>query len=137
MGESIQVIVFEIRNPTAIKGKKGVEMVGSEVVGVAQDPIVLGLVNPKIVKKSGTQTSTEGCLCLPGVEAPVERASQVLVKALNEEGEPIEISAAGMTATILQHEIDHLIGKVFIDRVKDPSQIVYKLPEELPITERE
>jgi peptide deformylase len=85
----------------------------------------IGLVNPQILERSGQQVFTEGCLCLPGVEAPVERASFVKVAALNAQGEKGVIEAQGFLATVLQHEIDHLDGKVFIDRVNDPSLIKY------------
>ncbi len=88
----------------------------------------LALVNPKILEQSGCQVFTEGCLCLPGVEAPVERASRVRVRALDRAGDEFEIAAEGYLSTILQHEIDHLEGIVFIDRVKDPSQIKYVPP---------
>jgi peptide deformylase len=84
---------------------------------------LLALVNPKIVAKSGKQTFTEGCLSLPGVEAPVERASQVKVKGLDRSGKSVTVEASGLLATVLQHEIDHLDGYVFIDRVSDPSLI--------------
>ena len=83
----------------------------------------IALVNPEIIHKDGIQTFTEGCLCLPGVEAPVERASHIIVKGMDREGEKIEVEATGLMATVLQHEIDHLDGFVFIDRVKDPSLI--------------
>jgi len=99
VGESVRVIVADIgEGPTA-------------------------LVNPKIVKKSGKQTFTEGCLCLPGVEAPVERASEVAVTGLDRSGKSVRIEAKGLLATVLQHEVDHLDGLVFIDRVSDPSLI--------------
>ena len=88
----------------------------------------LALVNPVILEHSGCQVFTEGCLCLPGVEAPVERASHVKVKALDSDGEAFVITADGFLATILQHEIDHLEGIVFIDRVKNPSDIKYVPP---------
>ncbi len=80
-------------------------------------------INPKIVKKKGEQTLMEGCLCLPGIEAPVKRASYAKVKGLNAKGEKQEIEAEGLLAQVFQHEIDHLDGKVFIDRVEDPTQI--------------
>ena len=89
---------------------------------------LIALVNPKILKKSGSQVFTEGCLCLPGVEAPVERASQVVVKGWDREGKTVEIEAEGLLATVLQHEVDHLEGMVFIDRVKDPSLIRHVPP---------
>jgi peptide deformylase len=91
------------------------------VADIGEGPITL--VNPKVVKKSGKQTFTEGCLCLPGVEAPVERASQVAVTGLSRSGKGVRIEAQGLLATVLQHEIDHLDGLVFIDRVSDPSLI--------------
>jgi len=81
------------------------------------------LINPKIVEKSGKQSFVEGCLSLPGVEGPVERASKVTVRATNKGGKNIKLTVEGLLATVFQHEIDHLEGYVFIDRVKDPSQI--------------
>jgi len=84
------------------------------------------LINPKIIKKSGEQTFVEGCLSIPGVEAPVKRASTVTVKAINRNGRQIEVTAEGLLATVFQHEIDHLDGKLFIDKVEDPSLITFK-----------
>jgi len=84
------------------------------------------VINPKVIKKSGKQTFVEGCLSLPGIEAPVERASNVTVKGMNMSGRTFEINAEGLLATVLQHEIDHLEGKLFIDRVSDPNLITYK-----------
>ncbi|MBN2058075.1 MAG: peptide deformylase [Candidatus Saganbacteria bacterium] len=83
----------------------------------------LAIVNPEIVSKSGSQTITEGCLSLPGVEAPIERAAKVKVKGLDRDGQAVVVEAVGLLSTVLQHEIDHLDGYVFIDRVTDPSQI--------------
>jgi peptide deformylase len=97
------------------------------VVDIGEGPIAL--VNPKILRKSGSQTFTEGCLCLPGVEAPVERASKVVAKGLDRCGKEIKIEAEGLLATVFQHEIDHLDGFVFIDRVADPSLIKYVIFE--------
>jgi len=84
------------------------------------------LINPKIIKKSGTQTFVEGCLSLPGIEGPVERANKVTVKALDLKGRTVEVEAEGLLATVFQHEIDHLDGKLFVDRVADPNLITYK-----------
>jgi len=83
----------------------------------------LALVNPKIVKKSGAYSQVEGCLSLPGVEAPVTRATCVVVKGLDLDNTPVTVEAEGLMAIALQHEIDHLDGFVFIDRVEDPSTI--------------
>jgi peptide deformylase len=99
-----------------------------QVIVVDPGSGAIALVNPKLLESSGCQIFTEGCLCLPGVEAPVERASHVKVKGLDRDGEEITITTDGFLATILQHEIDHLEGIVFIDRVKDPSLIKYVKP---------
>jgi peptide deformylase len=84
------------------------------------------LINPRITKKEGSQTFIEGCLSLPGIEAPIERSSKVVVKGLDLSGKPVEIEAGGLLATVFQHEIDHLDGKLFVDRVSDPNLITYK-----------
>lgn len=84
---------------------------------------VLELVNPKASKKQGKQTITEGCLSLPGIEAPVTRAAAIIVSGLDRSGQSVRVEAEGFLATVLQHEIDHLDGLVFIDRVEDPSLI--------------
>ena len=98
------------------------------VADIGEGPIAL--VNPKLVEKSGSQTFTEGCLCLPGVEAPVERAAQVAVTGMDRSGKKVRIEAQGLLATVLQHEIDHLDGIVFIDRVSDPGLIKHVPPEQ-------
>lgn len=77
------------------------------------------IINPKIVHAEGCVTDEEGCLSLPGLWAEVARAKLVKVQCLNERGLPVEITATGLLAKALQHEIDHLDGKVFIDRA-DP-----------------
>ena len=72
-------------------------------------------INPEIVDRQGSQTCEEGCLSVPGVYAEVERADKVRVKALGLDGEPFELDADGLLAVCIQHEIDHLDGKVFVD----------------------
>jgi len=75
------------------------------------------LINPEIVAKSGTQKGQEGCLSFPGLFAEVKRFSRVKVKALNDKGLPVEICADGLLARALEHEIDHLNGITFIERL--------------------
>lgn len=75
----------------------------------------LVLVNPEITANSGSQTYQEGCLSVPGVFADVDRADQVTVRALDRDGQPFELTTDGLLAVCIQHEIDHLDGKVFID----------------------
>ena len=77
----------------------------------------LALINPVIVARRGSAVAVEGCLSLPGIEAPVRRASAVSVQALDTGGEPLNLAADGLLARALQHEIDHLDGILFVDRL--------------------
>ncbi len=80
------------------------------------------IINPELsILGDSTATFYEGCLSLSGFTALVERALAVQVKCLNERGEPIVINARGWYARILQHEIDHLLGSVYIDRMESRS----------------
>ena len=72
-------------------------------------------INPEIVDHSGSQSYEEGCLSVPGFYAEVTRAADVRVRALDADGEPYEIDADGLLAVCIQHEIDHLDGKMFVD----------------------
>jgi len=75
------------------------------------------IINPKIISREGTVDSDEGCLSLPGVGGAVfKRSAKVVVEALNEKGLPVRISGDGLLARCLQHEIDHLDGKMIIHR---------------------
>ncbi|WP_419149102.1 peptide deformylase [Pseudoalteromonas 'SMAR'] len=73
------------------------------------------LINPEITKRDGSTTSEEGCLSVPHSYAKVDRAETVTVKAQNEQGEEYELDAEGLLAVCIQHELDHLMGKLFID----------------------
>lgn len=77
------------------------------------EPLVL--INPEIIAKDGSTISEEGCLSVPQSYAKVDRAEQVTVKALNENGEECTYEADGLLAICTQHELDHLMGKLFID----------------------
>jgi peptide deformylase len=77
------------------------------------------LVNPVIADQGGEITAEEGCLSLPGIFAPVTRAEWVRLEAQDLEGQPVSIRARGLTARVFQHEMDHLDGVLFIDRL-DP-----------------
>jgi peptide deformylase len=73
------------------------------------------LVNPEVVESDGEQTGEEGCLSIPEIYGDVTRAKHVVVRALDRDGRPIEIDANDLLARCLQHEIDHLHGRLFID----------------------
>jgi peptide deformylase len=72
-------------------------------------------INPEIVASEGEAESEEGCLSVPGYYERVRRAAKVTVRALNERGEPFELTSEGTLAVCIQHEMDHLLGKVFVD----------------------
>jgi peptide deformylase len=75
------------------------------------------LINPKIESKSGNEEGEEGCLSIPGIFENVKRALQIRVTALDEQGKPVDLVAGGYLARAIQHEIDHLDGVLFIDRL--------------------
>ena len=73
------------------------------------------IVNPRILEREGTETCQEGCLSVPGIFADVERAERIRIAAQDVHGNPIELEADGLLAVCIQHEMDHLIGKLFVD----------------------
>lgn len=88
------------------------------VLDVSEDksrPMVF--INPEILESRGVQTCQEGCLSLPGVYADVKRAEHIRVRALDRDGQTFELEAEGLLAVCIQHEIDHLEGKVFTDHL--------------------
>jgi peptide deformylase len=86
------------------------------VIDVSEDQSSLqAFINPEILERSGEQVGEEGCLSVPGVYDKVVRAERVKVRALNEKGESFELEADGLLAVCIQHELDHLDGKVFVE----------------------
>jgi len=86
------------------------------VIDVSEDHSeLLAFVNPVIVEAEGEAENEEGCLSVPGVFDKVRRAARVKVRALNAQGEPFVLEAEGLLAVCIQHEIDHLEGKVFVE----------------------
>jgi peptide deformylase len=86
------------------------------VIDVSEDksqPLVL--INPEITEKDGIQQIDEGCLSVPGIYEPVERAEHIRLKAQDKHGQPFEMEAEGLLAVCIQHEMDHLQGKLFVD----------------------
>ena len=83
----------------------------------SEDPLTV-LVNPVLEWESEERDSAEeGCLSLPGVHVEVERAARVRVRAQDHQGDPLEVEAEGLTARVIQHEIDHLDGILILDRI--------------------
>jgi peptide deformylase len=97
----------------------------------------LCLINPEIIAKEGVEESEEGCLSVPGFFEKVKRAERIKVKALDKEGKPIEFEASALLAVCVQHELDHLEGKLFVDyisslkrqRIKKKLEKIHKLEQ--------
>jgi peptide deformylase len=83
------------------------------VIDVGDNPMVI--INPEVVKTEGSAKGEEGCLSIPEIYGDVERPARVVVEALDRDGNPLTIEASELLARCLQHEIDHLHGKLFID----------------------
>lgn len=83
-------------------------------------------INPEIVKASGKEVADEGCLSFPGLREKVERAARVVARATNLEGKEFEVQAEGLLARAIQHELDHLDGVLFIDRISKARRIQLK-----------
>lgn len=112
IGVSLRVLVIEL--------PKAEEDPGSG------EPIAL--INPEIVKADGEQFGEEGCLSIPGYVGMVRRALKVSVKGLNRKGKEVRVKGEGLLARALQHEIDHLDGVLFTDRLEKPEDL-YRLTE--------
>ncbi len=107
------------------------------VIDVSEDQSALmALINPEILERAGEQVCEEGCLSVPGVYEKVARSERVRVRALNAKGEPFELEAEGLLAVCIQHEIDHLDGKVFVEYLSalKLSRIKGKLAKKARIT---
>ncbi|MBL7197682.1 MAG: peptide deformylase [Candidatus Omnitrophica bacterium] len=103
-------------------------------IGILQRLIVadvgegaIKLANPEIIKVEGIDNMAEGCLSIPDVTVDIERPYEVIVKGLNEKGETVEAKAKGLLARVLQHETDHLKGKLIIDYARFLQKIKFKL----------
>jgi peptide deformylase len=92
-------------------------------------PVRLQLVNPEIVARQGEQFGEEGCLSIPGFVGMVRRAQFVTVKGLNRKGKEVKLQASHNLARVLQHEIDHLDGVLYTDRLEKPEDL-FRLDED-------
>ena len=75
------------------------------------------LINPEFVEQEGTQREEEGCLSLPGFTARIDRPARVVLRGLDREGTPVQLEGEGLLARLFQHELDHLDGSLFVDRL--------------------
>lgn len=124
--DTVRELIADMRE--TMHAYHGVGLAGNQI-GVLQRVLVIdipvddekrvrvALVNPVIDRKEGTETGEEGCLSIPGLYEDVRRARQIRVRALDEHGKPIEFTAEGYLARAVQHEVDHLDGVLFVDRL--------------------
>ena len=89
------------------------QLLVADVSEEKNQPLVL--INPRITLQTGHQVYQEGCLSVPGIYADVERADRIEVEALDRHGQPQRLAADGLLAVCIQHEMDHLLGKLFVD----------------------
>lgn len=126
VNDELRALIADMRE--TMKAYSGVGLAANQV-GVAKRVLVvdvplddekrtqLALINPVIRQRSGTETGEEGCLSIPGIWEDVTRARAIRLEALDESGRAVEIEADGYLARALQHEVDHLDGVLFVDRL--------------------
>jgi len=141
-GEALQVLIDDMVETMQAANGAGL---AAPQVGVLERVIVIqlpedeenpqsgklfALCNPQIVRADGEEEGDEGCLCLPGYVGGVKRATSVTVKAQDRRGRKVRIKAEGFLARVFQHEVDHLDGILYIDRVESPDKIRRIVPQE-------
>jgi len=118
VGEALQLTVLDVSQiedrPSTLK------LNGKDVDPTASMPLVL--INPTIELGGETEIGTEGCLSFPEITGQIERAELTMARAQNLEGDKIEIEASGLLARAIQHEVDHLNGILFIDRMNSAAK---------------
>ncbi len=145
--KEIKKIIRDLKH--TIKAEGGVGLAANQI-GVLKRVIVLHevkedeegeifpLINPEIVKMEGEQRDSEGCLSFPDLYIPITRAEKVEVIYMNEEGKPVEKEFTGLLARAIQHELDHLNGILFIDRVdkedEDSKDLIRKWKREFMVS---
>jgi peptide deformylase len=118
IGESLQLAVLDVSQvedrPSTMK------LNGKDLDPKTAMPLVL--INPQIDLGGETDTGTEGCLSFPEITGEIERSKSMTVRAQNLDGEPIELETTGFLARAIQHEVDHLNGILFIDRMSSAAK---------------
>jgi len=118
VGEALQLAVLDI---SQIEDRpSGLNLNGSDVDPTTSMPLVL--INPEIELGGETEVGIEGCLSFPEITGQIERAEFTMARARNLEGDKIEIVASGLLARAIQHEVDHLNGILFIDRMNSAAK---------------
>lgn len=121
VGEALQLTVLDIAEVEVKERPSTMKLNGGAIDPRAAMPLVL--LNPEVKLDGETVPGTEGCLSFPEINAEIDRAESVVVKAEGLDGEKIEIEASGFLARVLQHEVDHLNGILFIDRMSSATKV--------------
>ena len=133
---SIQKLISDmIETMHSVPGRVGL---AAAQVGIPLRVIVIGLpeeedialINPEIVRRTGERLIDEGCLSLPGYVGQIKRAESVTVKGRDQNGKEIRIKADGLLAQVLEHEIDHINGKLYIEHLESMDKLHKIEPEE-------
>ena len=127
--DSIRSLITDLEQTTAIVGRAGVAAnqigVNLRAFGYHVEGVVGHLINPEILEKSGELVELdEGCLSLPDIWSKTPRYSKVLIRGAKITGEIVEMQAEGLLAQVFQHEVDHLDGLVYLDRLDAPARKV-------------
>jgi peptide deformylase len=118
IGEPLQLTVLDI---SQVEDRPSTMKVNGKDLD-PQSAMPLVLVNPQIDPGGETEMGTEGCLSFPEITGEIERAKSITVRAQNLDGEPIEVETTGFLARAVQHEVDHLNGILFIDRMSSAAK---------------
>lgn len=127
--DAIALLIVDLEQTTALTGRAGVaaNQIGVSLRAFAYhvEGVVGHLINPEIIKLEGEKVQLdEGCLSLPEIWSKTPRYSKVLIKGQRVSGEKVEIAAEGLLAQVFQHEVDHLDGLVYLDRLEAPERKV-------------
>ncbi len=132
--ESVQQLIDDMIE--TMRAASGVGLAATQIgvplkIAVIEIPAeeVIVLVNPEIIKKEGERTIGEACLSVPGYQGEIKRSVRVKVKARDRQGRNIRIKGEELLAQALEHEIDHLNGILYIDRVEEPDKLHKVEPE--------
>ncbi len=131
IGNSEKKVLSDMAETMYLKGGVGLAAVQ---VGIDKNMVVIDIgdgirkmVNPVILKREGRETQEEGCLSVPDKCVNVKRSKKVVVDYLDEDGQAVRLSAEGLLARVIQHEIDHLFGKLIVDYLSPLKKICNSL----------
>ena len=119
IGEALQLTVLDV---SEVEDRPSTMKLNGESID-PKTAMPLLLINPQIALSAETEKGTEGCLSFPEITGEIVRAKSITVRAQNLDGEPIEIETTGFLARAVQHEVDHLSGILFIDRMSTAAKI--------------